>query len=195
MRVLVGIVAVGIVLSGCGGGDPAVDSAPSAEPTTSAVSPTPRMVGEGATCPERLPARGLPADFEKWRGAWSGKRLVGTVRPDQLLLCRYREQGRGFVWDADKLLPSADPQEVVDDLRPVPVRPATQTVCARKAEPTPFVLVLSMPNDEVEMVRADAEPTCAYAGAETTNGVEQFVPIGNDLLETWRSGRWTGVTS
>lgn len=52
-----------------------------------------------------------------------------------------------------------------------------------QAEPTPLVLVLTMPNDGVQMVRADADPTCAYAGAETTNGVEQFVPIGNDLRE------------
>jgi hypothetical protein len=52
-----------------------------------------------------------------------------------------------------------------------------------QAEPTPFVLVLTMPNDGVQMVRADADPTCAYAGAETTNGVEQFVPIGNNLRE------------
>lgn len=50
-------------------------------------------------------------------------------------------------------------------------------MCARKAEPTPFVLVLTMPDDGVQIVRAEADPTCADAGAETTNGVEQFVPI------------------
>ncbi|MEK4243225.1 hypothetical protein NYE39_14630 [Janibacter sp. FSL W8-0316] len=61
-------------------------------------------------------------------------------------------------------------------------------------EPTPFVLVLAMPNDAVHLVRADADPTCAYTGGRTTNGFEDFAPVGNDLLETWRSGRWAGVT-
>lgn len=119
----------------------------------------------GARCPMGLPGSGLPREWERWQARGFDGRLVGPTPPEQVL--------------------------VVDDLRSVTVREATVTRCMRLPEPTPFVLLLTLPNEEVH---ADADPTCAYAGASTTNGAESFEPIGNDLLAAWRSGSWEGVT-
>lgn len=196
MRGVVGAVAVVIALAGCTGGAQPRGYGPSertrASEPTAAVSGT---VSMSASCPKTLPDSGLPTDWEEAQAEGFDGRLVGPTPPDTVLLCRYEADGKTFRWVGDKVVPVGDRQQIVDDLRSVPRADATPTVCLRRGEPTPFVLVMSVPDDVGYIIRADADPTCAYAGAETTNGPDRFVPIGNDLLRTWETGRWAGVTS
>lgn len=194
MRGVVWLGALAVGLAGCSGGE-----SPAVETSARTVSPSPASASPGtiglmARCPTRLSATGLPQDVERLQAPGHDGHLVGETPPGQVMLCRYEKDGRAFRWAADKELPSVDRQAIVDDLRSVAVRADGATRCMRLPEPTPFVLVLVMPNDDVRMVRADADPTCAYAGAQTTNGSEDFEPIGNDLLRTWKTSRWAGVT-
>ena len=190
----VALVTSALVLGGCGDGvsedvfdQPATSTTPDA-PSTSGASPG--RVGLGARCPATLPQSGLPGSGS---GTGADSRLVGATPPGQVVLCRYEQQGTGFRWGSEQELPSADRDAIVDDLRSIPASGDVMG-CAIAPDPTPFVLVMAMPNDAVQVVRADADPTCAYATALTTNGAGDFAPIGNDLLETWESGRWEGVS-
>ncbi|MFJ6131855.1 hypothetical protein N5P18_02430 [Janibacter terrae] len=196
MRGVVWAGAVVVGLAGCAGGERAVDrpSRATSASSTEQSSASPGAIGRGARCPEGLPGSGLPREWQRWQARGFDGRLVGPTPPEQVMLCRYTQEGQSYRWVADRELRAVDGQQVIDDLRSVPQREETITACARRAEPTPFVLLLTLPNDEVHAVRADADPTCAYAGASTTNGAESFEPIGNDLLAAWRSGRWEGVT-
>ena len=195
MRVLVWTGAVAVALAGCSGAEQtSVESSTGHSTSGVSTSASPATIGMIATCPTTLPATGLPDEWERWQAKGFDGHLVGETPPSQVMLCRYEAAGKTFRWVGDKQLPSTDRQVVVDDLRSVAVRADTITRCMRLPEPTPFVLLLAMPNDAVYTVRADADPTCAYAGAQTTNGAQAFEPIGNNLLETWRTGRWSGVT-
>lgn len=207
------LVVAALALGGCGSEVPGDTSSAPAGTTSSSSgsssassdssgkdesSGTPGTIGMGARCPTSLPQRGLPSAVAKQQSTASGlgSRLVGDKAPGQVLLCRYEANGKGtgFRWSADKELPStAGQQQLVDDLRSVPVR-EDAIGCDIAPEPTPFVLVLSMPDDAVQVVRADADPTCAYATGVSTNGAADFDPIGNDLLTTWETGRWAGLT-
>lgn len=194
VRGVVWLGALAVGLAGCSGGEPQAVETSARTASTSPTSASPGTIGMMARCPTRLSATGLPKDVERWQAKRHDGHLVGETPPERVMLCRYDEDGRAFRRVGDKELPSVDRQAIVDDLRSVSVRADEVTRCMRLPEPTPFVLVLAMPNDDVRMVRADADPTCAYAGAQTTNGADDYEPIGNDLLETWQKGRWAGVT-
>lgn len=202
--VRVGVLAAVVAAAGAGVAVAlAVDDGASSTDTGVSSTMSPPAVAQpdpGASCPVRLPGRGLPADpVPDVRPAEPTRTLApaGQV-PTRVTLCRY--VGRGMFDDgpfdlvAQRELPSSDGPAVVEDLRTVRRQAETITSCARRPEPTPFVLVLEHPDGPPQVIRADADATCAYVRLASTDGREDFAPIGNDLAAAWAARSWQGLS-
>lgn len=161
---VVAVAAVG--LAGCAStqesaGQPSSSTGSSTSGPSTSGSSGPGQIGLGARCPQDLPRTGLPTGDPS--GAEPG-RVVPQGSPGEVLVCRYDATGETFELAGDKKLPSGQGRAVVRDLADLPSAPRPAAVCQVAPDPTPYVLVMAMPDDAVHIVRADADRRAPMPG-------------------------------